>query len=118
MSALSGGLIKTRLLEGDLGKRLVISPLLEPAEQLRLDQASIDVRLGFDFALVSASGYASIDEFEDSSLFAGPSAFGNLYKTYFVPFGKCIVIHPHQFILATTLEYLRLPFDLSAYVVS
>src|SRR5258708_7796500 len=117
MGTLSAQLIRERLRAADLNKRLVVSPLLEPSEQLRSDQASIDVRLGFDFALVSATGYASIDEFDDSPLFAHPKAFPSLYKRYYVPFGNCIVIHPHQFILASTLEYLRLPYDLNAYVI-
>ena len=117
MGTLSGAAIRERLLAPVLAERLVVSPLLEPLEQLRDDQASIDVRLGFDFALVQATGYAAIDEFDDSPLFAHPLKFPGLYRRTYVPFGKCIVIHPHQFILATTLEYLRLPGDLNAYVI-
>ena len=117
MGALSGGELRKLLLEHDVNRRLVITPLLEPSEQLRDDQASIDLRLGFDFALVSPSKYASIDEMVESALFANPEAFPGLYRRHYVPFGKCIVIHPHQFILASTLEYIRLPWDLMAYVV-
>lgn len=117
MGTLSGVAIRDRLTAPNLRDRLVVAPLLEPAEQLRSDQASIDVRLGFDFALVSATGFASIDEFDPSLLFAQPINFPGLYRRTYVPFGKCIVIHPHQFILATTLEYLRLPWDLNAYVI-
>jgi dCTP deaminase len=40
-----------------------------------------------------------------------------LYSKVYVPFGDALVIHPHQFILAGTLEYLRLPPDLISYVV-
>jgi dCTP deaminase len=117
MGALSGKELRKLLLEPDVDKRLVITPLLEPNEQLRDDQASVDVRLGFDFALVSPSKYASIDELEGSSLFANPEAFPALYRRHYVPFGECLVIHPHQFILASTLEYIRLPWELMAYVV-
>src|SRR6266446_1728350 len=102
MAALSGVAIRKRLTSESLEDRLIVTPILEPGEQLRDDQASIDVRLGFGFALVSPSGYASIDEFEPSKLFAGPDVFDELYKRQYVPFGKCIVIHPHQFILAST----------------
>ena len=38
-------------------------------------------------------------------------------RSYWLPFGSRIIIHPHQFMLAQTLEYLRLPADLMAYVV-
>jgi dCTP deaminase len=34
-----------------------------------------------------------------------------------VPLGDAVTIHPHQFILGVTLEYIRLPSDLMAYVV-
>jgi dCTP deaminase len=32
-------------------------------------------------------------------------------------FGEPLIIHPHQFVLARTLEFVRLPPDLCAYVV-
>ena len=34
-----------------------------------------------------------------------------------VPFGEELWLHPRHFVLAATLEYLRLPDDMSAYVV-
>lgn len=113
MGALSGELIRARLLSDRLEERLVVSPILEPAEQLRNDQASLDIRLGFQFALMAPSLVESVDEFAD----AGPGLFAKLYTRQYVPFGRRIVIHPHQFILAATLEYLRLPMDLMAYVI-
>lgn len=116
MAILSGAEIRRRISENDLAERLVLTPILEPSEQLRDDQASVDIRLGFEFALFSPSGYSSIDEFADSSMFAGANGFGGLYKKRYVPFGKSVVIHPHQFMLAATLEYLRLPKGLAAYV--
>jgi dCTP deaminase len=41
----------------------------------------------------------------------------SLYKSEYVPFGKHLVIHPHQFILAETFEFIRLPPHLAAYVI-
>lgn len=118
MSALSGKQIRDRLNLGDLKRRLVVSPLLEPDEQLRSAQASIDVRLGFEFALVAPSSYGAIDEFDrgqDNKI--QDLNLTPLYTKKYVPFGGVIVIHPHQLILSITLEYLRLPYDLMAYVV-
>jgi dCTP deaminase len=88
---------------------------LEEDEQLKRGQASVDVRLGFNFCLMTASLFGSIDEFENKV----PDAkyLRDLYRRVYVPFGSSIVIHPHQFFLAQTLEYLRLPPDLMAYVV-
>jgi dCTP deaminase len=117
MAALSGKEITNRLITVELEKRLVIAPLLEPAEQLRDDQASIDVRLGFEFALVSPSSYGVIDEFGGITDTLTQPSLKTLYTKKYVPLGGKIVIHPHQFILASTLEYMRLPKDLMAYVI-
>lgn len=117
MSALSGKVIRDRLNLQDLKQRLVISPILEPSEQLRDDQASIDVRLGFEFALIAPSSYGSIDEMNKEIFQGGVSSLRDLFNLKYIPFGDCITIHPHQFILASTLEYVRLPQDILAYVV-
>lgn len=115
MGALSGRLLRKRIEDDDLDNRIVVSPLLEPDEQLRDDQASVDIRLGFEFALVSPSAHGSIDEFEPEGSVS--RHLTDLYRNQYVPFGKCLVIHPHQFILAATLEYTRLPSDVMAYVI-
>lgn len=111
MSALSTDAIRYRLREADPPKRLVISPLLDESEQLKKGQASVDVRLGPAFSLVTASSIGAITEFPN------PAPFSQLYRREYVPLGAKIVIHPHQFMLAHTLEYLKLPSDLMAYVV-
>ncbi len=114
MTALGTDAIRIRLKNLDPNKRLVISPLLDEDEQAKLGQAAVDVRLGFDFGLVTASSIASISEFQTDG---APASFGRFYRREYVPFGACITIHPHQFMLAQTLEYIRLPYDLMAYVV-
>jgi dCTP deaminase len=114
MTVLSSEAIRSRLRENDRSKRLVVSPLLNEGEQIKDGQGSVDVRLGFHFCLVTASMFGSIDEFSDSESDLPLKA---LYRREYVPFGACIIIHPHQFMLAQTLEYLRLPTDLMGYVV-
>jgi dCTP deaminase len=113
MSALNGSEIRERLLRTEPDERLVVSPILGLKDQLRDDQASIDVRLGFQFALMAPSLIDAVDEFEGGKSFS----LSSLYKREYVPFGGRIVIHPHQFILAATLEYIRLPMDLMSYVI-
>lgn len=115
MAAIPGKDILDRLTTTDLEKRIVVAPLLEPTEQLRADQASIDIRLGFEFALVIPSAQGAIDEFEHTD---SAALLKSVYSREYVPLGKRIVIHPHEFILASTLEYIRLPQDLMAYVLS
>lgn len=113
MTVLSTAAIRARLQETDLAKRLVISPLLDEAAQAKDGQAAIDFRLGFDLCLVTASSFGSVDEFDGK---VQGTSFSKLYRHEYVPFGSYIVIHPHQFMLAQTLEYIRLPSDLMAYV--
>lgn len=115
MTVLSTDAIRSRLRETDFAKRLVISPLLDEEGQVKMGQASVDLRLGFDFCLVTASSFGSISEFSEHG--SQPQSFAKLYRREYVPFGSSIVIHPHQFMLAHTLEYIRLPNDLLAYVV-
>jgi dCTP deaminase len=113
---LSGRALEERLTTRQPNRRLVVSPLLEPEEQLSPDQASIDVRLGCDFRLVHAARVGVLDEFADDP----DNAFKELerlYEHFYVPLGEAVVVHPHQLFLAITLEYLRLPADLAAYVV-
>jgi dCTP deaminase len=114
MSALSTDAIRARMNDPNLASRLIISPLLDEEAQAKPGQAAVDVRLGFDFCLVTASRFGSVGEFDRDEQ---EGSFGELYRQEFVPLGSQITIHPHQFFLAQTLEYLRLPPDLMAYVV-
>jgi dCTP deaminase len=117
MSVLSGKAIKARLSDPVLAKQLVISPILEPTEQLQDSNASVDVRLGCQFAFVSPSQFDSVDELDAVTEEEGKVALSKLYTKLYVPLGHYVNIHPHQFVLAQALEYLRLPDDLMAYVV-
>ena len=116
MGVLSGLEIRKRLADRDR-ERLVISPLLEPDEQVRKDQASVDIRLGFTFALISPSTHGAIDEFSRDSQSAIQAEIAAHYKLQYIPFGGKIVIHPHQFILASSLEFIRLPYNLVGQVI-
>jgi hypothetical protein len=103
--------------DSNLEHRLVVSPILEESEQLKSSSASIDVRLGCDFAFVSPSQHGAIDDLSASNIQESKVSLGKLYIKLYVPLGSYVNIHPHQFVLAQALEYLRLPIDLMAYVV-
>lgn len=116
MSVLVGQKLLDKLNEPDPEKRLVVGPILEPTEQITASQASIDVRLGCDFRLAAASNIGVLDEFAETP----GNHFSDLARVYnhlYVPMGDSVTIHPHQLILALTLEYIRLPSDLMAYVI-
>ena len=117
MTVLSGLRTRERLEAEDPVERLVVSPLLEVSEQLKDDQASIDVRLGFQFASLATNSFGSIDEMSVETSLDRSQYLSSLFETRYVPLGSSLAIHPHQFLLATTLEYIRVLYNLMAYVV-
>lgn len=90
---------------------LVITPSPN-LEQLRAaGAASVDLRLGTWFMSLKQTRIAALKIEEQGVRGASIS------KTHYVPFGKEFVLHPHTFVLAVTLEWVRLPQNLAAYVV-
>ena len=91
---LSDKTIRQLLCEGKLG----ISPL----EDLQIQPASVDVRLGDTFCMVeeSSGGVISLGE---------KISYNTIRSDRFV-------ILPGQFVLATTMEYFRLPDNITATV--
>jgi len=117
MSIQLSPLIKKRILDESIPeRRLVVTPILDPPRQLHFEEnsASIDLRLGSRFAVARRGKTAYIDT--NKADFAGE--FASLQDEYYVPVGKYFVLHPNHFVLGETLEYVRLPVDLAAYVVT
>lgn len=83
---------------------LIIRPLLDAEKQI--GSISIDLRLGTDF-LVSFQGR---EPFIDVS---GERENAKPVKSFFSPTrrkpGETFLLHPHQTVLCSTLEYLKLP---------
>lgn len=112
--------LRRMLRERDAEKRLVVSPILSIDEQVKEDQASIDLRLGFNFAICRPSTIGAIDELDTKQVGEPAAALDCVRKVFgheYVPFGKSIVLHPHIFVLACTLEYVRIPENYAAYVI-
>jgi dCTP deaminase len=115
VSLLSAAQVKGRIYgEGDAAQRLVISPILEPKGQLDPAGASVDLRMGTRFTVARRAKVTDLDsnapDFERK--------FGSLQDEYYVPIGDYFVLHPNHFVLGETLEYVRLPADIGAYVVT
>ncbi|HUY32088.1 MAG TPA: dCTP deaminase [Pirellulales bacterium] len=89
---------------------LVITPRPDPDAIEATGAASIDLRLGTWFMTLRQSRmtHLSIDDSLPSS---------QLTKTHFVSFGNEYVLHPGNFVLSVTLEWMRIPKDLAAYVI-
>ena len=113
MSMLSGARLRQLIFHTSTrSDRLVISPLLDPDSQLRNEQASIDLRLGNVFITQRRTETVRLDPWDSSP---GDELF--LEEQVYVPFRRPFVLHPNQFALGCTLEYLGLPSNLSAYVM-
>lgn len=91
---LSDKSLKSMIASGELA----VDPLTEESIQ----PASIDCRLGSHFLL--------IDDFNMQSISMDREI------TYREFEGDAITLPPHSFLLATTMEYVRLPHDLTAFV--
>ena len=90
--------------------RLFLRPLLEDSQITNL---SVDLRLGCDF-LVSIK---CRDPFINAT--REDKAYENIYKFYQETrrqVGETFFLHPNQTIMASSLEYVKLPNDLSAEI--
>jgi dCTP deaminase len=97
--------------EGDPnGIAIVPSPNLEQLEQA--GEASVSLRLGRWFVTMRLSSETAVSTIHEAN-----SNVSKLSKQYFVPFGAEFVLHPSRFVLAGTLEWIRLPSTYAAFVV-
>jgi dCTP deaminase len=76
--------------------------IIEPLTSFQIQPASIDLRVGSHFAV--------IDEYSTSVISLDkPARYKEIYKDQ-------IIIPPKAFVLATTIEYVHLPADITAFV--
>ena len=98
-----------RLKSSTPNRRLVVTPLLEP----HVEGGSIDLRLGTKFIILQRSAVETIDPLEIT-----PNEASRLQSREELAFGQPYVLHPGHLILASTFEYIGLPPDLCAYVIT
>ena len=110
MTILNETQILKRLVHPDAEKRVTITPLIRPEEQF--GPTSVDLRLGTDFQVMRRSNVASIDPLNASVDIA--NEMEALWEWITIPVGQPFVLHPGEFALASTLEHITLPLDLSA----
>lgn len=116
---LTGSDIQRRLAPepGDAREPLVIVPL--PRDSVQVTSSSIDLRLGTWFAAPRPSDIAVIDLSESTNTAMPRTSHKTpvgFMAQRFIPFGTQFILHPHSFVLAATLEWIRLPADLAAAV--
>jgi dCTP deaminase len=96
----------------DLRDRLIISPILERDEQLKPGNASIDLRLGHHFRVAKRTKVAHLNRQDEQY----QESLNRYNDQYFVQIGDFFVLHPRQFVMGETLEWIHLPRALSGEV--
>jgi len=96
-----------------LEDRLVITPILDWPAQATPGRAGIDVRLGQIFSVPRRTKLDHLDHLDDDQF----SRIERYKDSYFIPLGDHFVLHPGQFVLGQTLEWVRLPRSLAGYVL-
>lgn len=100
---LSDGDIKARLEQGDL----VIEPIDNP--DLQIQPASVDLRLDNEFVVYQLGDVACIDPMD-------PDTVQKYTTSHHVAEGEAFVLHPGEFVLGSTREWVKIPDDLVARV--
>ena len=101
---LSDTAIRTALNHDEADLRLVVCPMLDTEQ---IGSASIDLRLGTEFMEVQRTQQGVLDPFSVHD-----------EQRFNIAFGNQLIIHPGQFLLGSTLEYLRVPHQLAGQVLN
>jgi len=89
---------------------LVITPLLYRNESEIFDADSVDLRLGCYFLLPKTLDQPFFSPDKRSAT--------SLHVRVHVPLGQFLVVAAHQTILGATLEFIKLPYDVSGQVLT
>jgi len=94
--------------------RIVVTPILDLERQL--GPSSLDIHLGTEFRVFQRQLYTHFDMFADKDRQAHQAQrYASLLRVGFQRItDDFFVLHPGEFALASTLEYIGLPADLAA----
>lgn len=94
--------------------RLLIRPQPAVKELANSGAASIDLRLGTWFLTLYRRRTPMLEIDPTKTASWNDAKFTRMN---YVPFGKDYVLHPRSFVLAATLEWIRMPSNLAGYVI-
>ena len=86
--------------------KIEIDPILD---EKQIQPSSVDMRLGDEFKVFKVIRKAYIDPKDEDDI-------SSYMEEITVPQGEAFIIHPNEFALATTAEYVKIPDDLVARV--
>ncbi|MBI2431647.1 MAG: dCTP deaminase [Candidatus Hydrogenedentes bacterium] len=93
--------------------RLIITPILDWGKQAKKGQSAVDLRLGQLFVVPSRTKIAELNHLDENH----EEKLQQYKDEYYVLLGDHFVLHPRQFVLGQTLEWVHLPRDFGAYVI-
>jgi dCTP deaminase len=91
---------------------LFIDPLLDPEQ---IGEVTVDLRLGCDFLVSVLTRRPFISTVKDDDGFRGIASY---FRGTRREFGDRFILYPNQIALACTLEYIALPSDVYADVLT
>jgi len=100
-----------RLKSSNLSDRIVITPMLDAEDQL--GTTGVDLRLGKQFIFFKDHLHGSLNPKELREREGNLSSY---QEEIVIPIRRKITLHPGQFLVGSTLEYLAMPTDLEAQV--
>lgn len=104
--------LKARLAETSAGKALRIDPLLE---ETQVGEVTVDLRLGVDFIVSMLTRKPFINTARSDDSFRDINTYFNTTRR---DLGDSFILYPDQVVLGTTLEYVSLPSDCYADIIS
>lgn len=102
--------ILERMLDPDPERRIIITPIIKPEEQF--GPTSVDLRLGTDFQVLRRTNLTHLDPMKDPEDIAR-DVQQHMHHVKVRP-TEAFILHPGEFALASTLEFVRIPLDLAA----
>lgn len=100
-----------RLLNSNDDEQIFLDPILEDDQ---IGNISIDLRLGYDF-LVSVNTRAPYVSLNRGSNYRSPRSY---FQDTRRDLGEGFLVYPGQLVLTTSLEYIRLPNDVYAEIIT
>ncbi len=94
-------------------QRLIITPVLDWDSQAKSGQAAIDLRLGQRFTVPRRTKLDHLDHLSETHL----QDIRRYKDEHHVWIGDFFVLHPRQFVLGETLEWVHLPPAMAAFVI-
>ncbi len=96
---------------GGNGNGITVVPKPDLSKLKEVGEASLNLRLGRWFLTLRQSDKTHLDCDPDN-----PINENKFSKQYFVPFGESFILHPNRFVLASTVEWVRLPSNIAAMI--